>query len=78
MHASVRAALLALLLALPASAVAEPQRPGQPPPAPAPSKTGKERQGGKASDEQRVDDCKVPVERRTRPRPAACPPASGS
>jgi hypothetical protein len=35
-------------------------------------KTGKERLGGKASDEQRVDDCKVPPERRSRTRPANC------
>jgi hypothetical protein len=36
-------------------------------------KTGKERLGEKATDEQRVDDCKVPSGRRTRERPAACP-----
>ncbi|MBN9563874.1 MAG: hypothetical protein J0H14_24590 [Alphaproteobacteria bacterium] len=35
--------------------------------------TGKERLSDKASDEQRVDDCKVPPERRTRHRPTACP-----
>ena len=34
--------------------------------------TGKERLGDKASDEQRVDDCKVPPSRRTRPRPTGC------
>ena len=35
-----------------------------------PTRTGKERLGGKASDEQRVDNCKVPVDLRgptTRP-----------
>ena len=39
----------------------------------APSRTGKERLGGKASDEQRVDNCKVPPDRRgpTR-RPDTC------
>ncbi len=37
------------------------------------AKTGKERLSDKASDEQRVTDCKVPQARRTRPRPAACP-----
>ncbi len=37
------------------------------------AKTGKERLGDKASDEQRVDDCKVPPARRTRARPVACP-----
>ena len=36
-------------------------------------KTGKERLGEKATDEQRVDDCKVPSGRRTRERPTACP-----
>ncbi len=35
--------------------------------------TGKERLSDKASDEQRVDDCKVPKARRTRARPVACP-----
>ena len=36
----------------------------------APTRTGKERLGGKASDEQRVENCKVPRDRRgaiTRP-----------
>jgi hypothetical protein len=36
-------------------------------------KTGKERLSGKAADEQRVDDCKVPPARRTRIRPTDCP-----
>jgi hypothetical protein len=36
-------------------------------------KTGKERLGEKATDEQRVDDCQVPSGRRTRERPTACP-----
>ena len=44
-----------------------------PPPDGAPVRTGKERLSDKASDEQRVDDCKVPPERRgPRPRPDAC------
>jgi hypothetical protein len=38
----------------------------------APAATGKERLSDKASDEQRVDDCKVPPSRRTRPRPTDC------
>ena len=39
-----------------------------------PTRTGKERLGGKASDEQRVDNCKVPPDRRgTTPRPDTCP-----
>ena len=80
MCASIRAAMLAVLVALPAVA-AEPQRPSAPqaPPRPVPPPlTAKERLSGKASDEQRVDDCKVPPERRTRPRPTACPWEFGS
>jgi hypothetical protein len=76
MHALARAALLACLVALPARA-AEPVRPPQQPP-PQPPRTAKERLSGKDSDEQRVDDCKVPPERRTRPRPTACPWDFGS
>lgn len=38
----------------------------------APVRTGKERLSDKASDEQRVNDCKVPPEKRTRPRPTDC------
>ena len=35
--------------------------------------TGKERLGPKWTDEQRIDNCKVPVEKRgTKPRPSAC------
>jgi hypothetical protein len=36
------------------------------------AKTGKERLTDKASDEQRVDDCKVPPAQRTRARPTDC------
>jgi hypothetical protein len=40
----------------------------------APVKTGKERLGDKASDDQRVDNCKVAPERRgPKVRPDACP-----
>ena len=39
----------------------------------APVRTGKERLGGKASDEQRVDNCKVPRDRHgPKPRPDEC------
>jgi hypothetical protein len=39
----------------------------------APVRTGKERLGGKASDEQRVDNCNVPLELRgPTPRPDDC------
>jgi hypothetical protein len=37
------------------------------------ARTGKERLSDKGSDEQRVDDCKVPRTQRTRARPTACP-----
>ena len=38
-----------------------------------PTRTGKERLGGKASDEQRVDNCKVPPDLRgSTPRPDNC------
>jgi hypothetical protein len=43
-----------------------------PPDGSAPVRTGKERLSDKPSDEQRVDDCKVPPERRGRARPDAC------
>ncbi len=38
-----------------------------------PTLTGKERLTDKGSDEQRVDDCNVPVAERTRKRPTRCP-----
>jgi hypothetical protein len=38
--------------------------------------TGKERLGRKWMDEQRIDNCNVPVDKRgTKPRPAICAPA---
>jgi hypothetical protein len=38
-----------------------------------PTRTGKERLGGKSSDEQRVDNCNVPPELRgPKPRPDHC------
>jgi hypothetical protein len=38
-----------------------------------PVRTGKERLGGKSSDEQRVDNCNVPLELRgPKPRPDHC------
>ena len=44
-----------------------------------PTRTGKERLGGKASDEQRVDNCNVPLDRRgPTPRSDSCePPRQG-
>lgn len=39
--------------------------------------TGKERLGPKWTDEQRIDNCNVPVEKRgTKPRPATCAQAA--
>ena len=39
--------------------------------------TGKERLGPKWTDEQRIDNCNVPVEKRgTTPRPSACATAA--
>jgi hypothetical protein len=44
-----------------------------------PTRTGKERLGGKASDEQRTDNCKVPIELRgPKPRPDDCPDAASA
>ena len=43
-----------------------------------PTRTAKERLGGKASDEQRVDNCKVPPDLRGRkPRPERCGDGTG-
>jgi len=79
---SVRAAFAAVLL-LSAVSIASAQTPiagspAAPPPAnvaaPAPKVlTGKERLGEKWTDEQRIDNCKVPVDKRgTKPRPDSC------
>jgi ribosomal protein L27 len=39
------------------------------------SLTGKERLGEKWMDEQRIDNCNVPIDKRgTKPRPNTCPP----
>jgi hypothetical protein len=44
-----------------------------------PTRTGKERLGGKASDEQRVDNCKVPLDLRgSTPRPDDCGDAAST
>ena len=41
---------------------------------PRPALTGKERLGPKWTDEQRIDNCRVPIDKRgTKPRPATCP-----
>ena len=42
-------------------------------PANGPSLTGKERMGRKWMDEQRIDNCNVPIDKRgSRPRPSTC------
>jgi hypothetical protein len=70
------AALFGLLLLLPAGAedIAQPSRP-TPNAASAPATlTGKERLGPKRMDEQRIDNCKIPIDKRgTKPRPTTCP-----
>jgi hypothetical protein len=72
--------LLAICLTLPASAQDRPQLDLPPPnaailPLNTPTVlTGKERLGKKWMDEQRIDNCKVPVDKRgTKPRPSTCP-----
>jgi hypothetical protein len=74
---------LATLLAIgPApSAFAQDRLADQPAPAAAtmplttpPVLTGKERLGRKWMDEQRIDNCNVPIDKRgNKPRPSACP-----
>ncbi len=69
---------LAFHLALPANAQGAPREPaasgvtGLPSNSPA-TLTGKERLGRKWMDEQRIDNCNVPIDKRgTRPRPSTC------
>lgn len=70
------ASLFAISLVWPAIAQ-NGSHPDQPRPDPATSPrtlTGKERLGRKWMDEQRIDNCNVPVDKRgSRPRPSACP-----
>jgi len=77
LHSPVRVVAWTLLLLVASAA------PGATPPANAeasnvqPTRTAKERLGGKASDEQRVDNCKVPLELRgPKSRPDQCGDAS--
>jgi hypothetical protein len=59
------------------SASAQDRQPDQVAPAPSAQQgtlTGKERLGPKWMDEQRIDNCKVPVDKRgTKPRSGTCP-----
>ena len=68
MHHICLALILATLPPSPVAAVSDNDQPA----VSASSRTGKERLTDKASDEQRIDDCKVPPARRTRARPAGC------
>jgi hypothetical protein len=65
------------------SASAQDRQPGPPGPRAAspaevlPSLTGKERLGRKWTDEQRIDNCNVPIDKRgTKSRPSTCARAS--
>jgi hypothetical protein len=54
-------------------------QPTPPPPSSATPRpvTGKERLGEKWTDEQRLDNCNVPIDKRgSKPRPDACPSAA--
>jgi hypothetical protein len=65
-------ALFAIFLALPANAQGSVSQPA--PNAANPTLTGKERLGRKWMDEQRIDNCNVPIDKRgTKPRPGVCP-----
>ena len=80
-HKGSLVSIFALCLALPGltfPAVAQNAPPfGQPTPNSAIQRgtlTGKERLGRKWMDEQRIDNCNVPFDKRgTKPRPSACP-----
>lgn len=63
-----------LLIGLTSSTPAQDARPVQVAPASMPaSLTGKERLGRKWMDEQRIDNCNVPIDKRgARPRPSTC------
>jgi len=69
-------------LALPASVQEMPREPPVSSAASLPSSsptslTGKERLGRKWMDEQRIDNCNVPIDKRgTKPRPSTCARAS--
>jgi hypothetical protein len=71
--------LLAVCLTLPASAQDKPVDLPTPNAAISPldtstALTGKERLGKKWMDEQRIDNCKVPIDKRgSKPRPGTCP-----
>jgi hypothetical protein len=63
-----------LVVGLTSATSAQDRRPDQVPPiSTSPSLTGKERLGRKWMDEQRIDNCNVPPDKRgTRPRSSSC------
>ena len=68
-----------LLVSFVSSASAEDRKAGSPSALPQADLTGKERLGRKWTDEQRIDNCKVPIDKRgTKPRPSACHGAPSS
>lgn len=72
------AVLLTICLALPAAAqdmpASDPPKPNAAPLNAPAVLTGKERLGRKWMDEQRIDNCKVPIDKRgAKPRPGTCP-----
>ncbi len=80
MNSSYRGPLASLLaVGFVFSASAQDRQPGPPIPNAAsaaeapPTLTGKERLGRKWTDEQRIDNCNVPIDKRgTKPRPSSC------
>jgi hypothetical protein len=69
-------ALLAIFFALPATAQDNSRRSEPVPDSKTSTETltGKERLGRKWMDEQRIDNCNVPLDKRgSRPRPGVCP-----
>jgi len=73
MRAIIASVMLGYAAAEPALASQYAARSAAPTTAPMTLQTAKERLGAKATDEQRVNDCKVPSERRSRTRPTTCP-----
>ncbi len=75
-HGAVAGTYIIMLLIGPVRGEDTPPAPLQPVPqsaTAAPAQTLKERLGDKASDEQRVDNCKVPIEQRgSKIRPDGC------
>lgn len=77
LYSGTLSVFLAVCLTLPADAQEDSSRLGRPTPSLAispPTLTGKERLGRKWMDEQRIDNCNVPIDKRgSRPRSSICP-----